>query len=364
MGGGMARALLESDASTEVSGFDMNKASLEQFYKDATAANKAPAKMPSSQKESISAETDCVVLALVNETQCNMVCFGNTNNKDVPPLIDLLAPKSCVILTSTVTATWARKARDLFLAKDVHFVDCPMSGGPARAREGALTMMASGDEASLAKAKPVIDALGSDVHIIAGGAGMGSTVKMVHQLLAGVHICAAAEALSLAAKAGLDVHQMYDIVNGAAGASWMFKNRGERMLEPGDPEVKSALDIFVKDLDIVHAEAKALQSPIPIASSALQQFVSGQSLGLGKKDDSQVVKVYERITGAPVGKDKAATTTTTNGDDKKVLGDEVGQYWMVDGKLEEIMEVGDEPRHNLVLSNEYVRALRGKLRWA
>ena len=168
MGGGMARALLESDASTEVSGFDMNKASLEQFYKDATAANKAPAKMPSSQKESISAETDCVVLALVNETQCNMVCFGNTNNKDVPPLIDLLAPKSCVILTSTVTATWARKARDLFLAKDVHFVDCPMSGGPARAREGALTMMASGDEASLAKAKPVIDALGSDVHIAAG----------------------------------------------------------------------------------------------------------------------------------------------------------------------------------------------------
>ena len=361
MGGGMARALLESSATSKVSGFDMNKTTLGQFYKEASAVQKAPDKMPSSQKESISADTDFVLLALVNEKQCDMVCFG-TGNIDNPPLIDLLAPKSCVILTSTVTATWARKARALFLAKDIHFVDCPMSGGPARAREGALTMMASGDDISLAKAKPLIDAMGSDVHIIQGGAGMGSTVKMVHQLLAGVHICAAAEALSLAAKAGLDVHQMYAIVNGAAGASWMFKNRGERMLEAGDPEVKSALDIFVKDLNIVHGEATALQSPIPIASSALQQFVSGQSLGLGSKDDSMVVRVYEQITKIPVGtaSKTSAESTTTNADNEKVIGDEVGQYWMVDGALEEILEVGDEPRHNMVLSNEYVRALRGK----
>lgn len=180
---------------------------------------------------------------------------------------------------------------------------------------------------------------------------MGSTVKMVHQLLAGVHICAAAEALALAAKAGLDVQQMYNIVNGAAGASWMFQNRGERMLQIDDPEVKSALSIFVKDLDIVHAEAKALQSPIPIASSAFQQFVSGQSLGLGNKDDSQVVKVYERISGARVGCNSISK-------DKK-LGDDVGDLWQFeDGKVEEILEVADESRHNVVLSNDYVRALR------
>lgn len=349
MGGGMARSLMESPATKQVSGFDMNKSLLENFYNESVQAKKAPAQMPTSQKESITAETDFVVLALVNEKQCEAVCFGGD-----AAVLSLLSKGSCVILTSTVTATWARKARKLFLAKEILFVDCPMSGGPARAREGALTMMASGDEASLAKAKPMIDAMGSDVHVIQGGAGMGSTVKMVHQLLAGVHICAAAEALALAAKAGLDVHQMYDIVNGAAGASWMFRNRGERMLEAGDPEVKSALDIFVKDLDIVHAEAKALQSPIPIASSALQQFVSGQSLGLGKKDDSQVVKVYENITGAPVGGDKSTTSK-----DEKVVGTAVGQYWkMEDGTLEKIVEVGDEPRHKVVLNNEYVRALR------
>ncbi|CAB9505569.1 L-threonate dehydrogenase [Seminavis robusta] len=348
MGGGMARALVDSPVTKMVAGFDMNKTHLENFYNDAKAANKAPSQMPNSQKESITAGTDFCILALVNEKQCEAVCFGGDD-----PLINSLAKDSCVILTSTVTATWARKACEKFQAKGIFMMDCPMSGGPARAREGALTMMASGDDASFAKAKDIINALGKEVYCIKGGAGMGSTVKMVHQLLAGVHICAAAEALSLAAKAGLDVHQMYDIVNGAAGASWMFQNRGERMLQAGDPEVKSALDIFVKDLDIVHAEAKALQSPIPIASSALQQFVSGQALGLGKKDDSQVVKVYESITGAPVGGEEPSTRN------EKTIGEAVGEYWEVaDGKLEEIKEVGEEPRHKVVLANEFVRALR------
>ena len=111
----------------------------------------------------------------------------------------------------------------------------------------------------------------------------------------------------MGAKAGLDVDQLYQIVNGAAGASWMFTDRGKRMLEEG-PEVKSALDIFVKDLNIVHEEAKKLASPIPVASASLQQFISGQGLGLGKCDDSQVVKVYEIVTGAKVAETKKSET--------------------------------------------------------
>jgi hypothetical protein len=192
--------------------------------------------------------------------------------------------------------------------------------------------------------------MGRDVFIIQGGAGMGSTVKMVHQLLAGVHIVSAAEALALAAKAGLDVEQMYEIVNGAAGASWMFSDRGKRMISDGD-EVMSALNIFIKDLDIVYSEAKALQSPIPVASAALQQFIIGQGMGLGRKDDSQVIKVYESVTGVPVAKSKSAKS--------KVEGDNVGDVWkMQDGSQEDILEVGAEPRHVTVIHNEYVRALR------
>ena len=113
----------------------------------------------------------------------------------------------------------------------------------------------------------------------------------------------------MAAKAGIDVSQLYDIVNGAAGASWMFTDRGKRMLEE-DPEVKSALAIFVKDLDIVYAEAKKLKCPIPVATAALQQFISSESLGLGKQDDSQVVKVYEQITRVPVARNSDFTNVS------------------------------------------------------
>ena len=118
----------------------------------------------------------------------------------------------------------------------------------------------------------------------------------------------------MAAKAGIDVEQLYHIVNGAAGASWMFKDRGQRMLE-NDPDVNSALAIFVKDLDIVYAEAKRLMCPIPVATAALQQFISGQSLGLGAQDDSQVVKVYENVTKIPVVggvKQQGSATPTTS----------------------------------------------------
>jgi putative dehydrogenase len=294
MGGGMARALLSSPITSSITGYDKSKEAVDIFFEEAKAVNKAPPSPPSTLADAVGEKTGFVILSLVNESQCEQVCFGKGDN-----LVRSLVSGSCVILTSTVSATWARQANEKFKSAGILFVDCPVSGGPARAKAGELTLMASGDANSLEKAGPLLDALAKEVHIIQGGAGAGSTVKCVHQLLAGVHICAAAEALALAAKAGLDVNQMYRIVNGAAGASWMFTDRGQRMISDAG-EVKSALDIFVKDLDIVHAEAKRMQSPIPVASAALQQFISGQSLGLGKLDDSQVVKVYESITGAPI----------------------------------------------------------------
>ncbi len=172
---------------------------------------------------------------------------------------------------------------------------------------------------------------------------------MVHQLLAGVHIVVAAEALALAAKAGVDVQQLYDIVKGAAGSSWMFCDRGKRMIDNKDDKVMSALAIFIKDLDIVYSESKRLQCPTPIASAALQQFISGASMGLERKDDSQVVKVYETISGVPL-----TNKVRSNGLSSKKEGDDVGDLW--DG--EEILEVGSEPRHNLVLTNNYTRVLK------
>ena len=192
--------------------------------------------------------------------------------------------------------------------------------------------------------------MGKEVHIIEGGVGMGSTVKMVHQLLAGVHIVVAAEALALAAKAGLDVAQMYDIVCGAAGTSFMFKDRGARMIEPAD-KIFSALAIFVKDLDIVYSESKRLMMPTPLASAALQQFISGAGLGFSREDDSSVVKVYEALAGVKISESRKT--------EKRKEGNEVGDIWILpDGTEEVIQEVGDESRHHVVISNEYTRVLK------
>lgn len=365
----MARSLLRSEQTTIVSAYDHNTELLNAFHTEAIAANKAKSTTTRSSNPATSLSdavigVDVVVLVLVNESQCNSVCFGDDgliqilgddDDADSSSSQQEQQQQKCVILCSTVSATFARKANAAFRAKSIYFVDCPISGGPVRALSGELTMMSSGDEESLNFAMPLLQAMGTDLHLC-GEAGMGSTVKMVHQLLAGVHICCAAEALSLAAKAGVDVELMYNIVNGAAGASWMFRDRGQRMIAAGDPDVKSALQIFVKDLDIVYAEAKALQSPIPVASAALQQFISGVGLGLGRKDDSQVVKVYEAVTKAPVGTKGSAPAMK-----EQKEGDEVGEFWKLeDGTLEEILEVADEPCHFVALANEYTRVLKVK----
>ena len=155
----------------------------------------------------------------------------------------------------------------------------------------------------------------------------------------------------MAAKAGLDVRQFYEIVQGAAGNSWMFRDRGQRMMEEDKP-VKSALDIMVKDLDIVTKEAKRLGMPVPLSAVALQQFMGGVGMGLGKDDDSSVVKVYEML---------GSTSVSGSAGSSSKEGDDVGDYWVLpDGTKETILEVAEEDRHNVVISNEYTRVLKVK----
>jgi len=370
MGGGMARALLESPVSRTVVGYDTSVKLRDAFFADARSRGKEGGHVepPSTLKRAVTYETDFVVLVLQNETQCERVCFGkgSDDNDDNNNLLRLLPEGCCVILCSTVTSTWARRACQTFADADILFVDSPISGGPVRARDGELTLMASGDSESLGRARPVLEAMSrpDQLHVVKGRAGMGSTAKMVHQALAGIHVAAAAEALALAAKSGLDPKQIYDIVNGAAGYSWMFQDRGKRMIEPpasspsSDADVKSQLQIFVKDLDIVYSEAKRLHAPIPLASAALQQFISGQALGLSRSDDSEIVKVYENVSGVSVA--AAAAATQQQSQKSRLEGDQVGDMWISDdGQISEvIVEVADEPRHRVVLSNEYVRAIR------
>ena len=155
---------------------------------------------------------------------------------------------------------------------------------------GAMTIMASGDPKAFKRAAPALDAVAGKVFRLGDVPGIGSQVKMVNQLLAGVHIAVTAEAMTLGAKIGIDLQQLYEVICDSAGSSWMFENRGAHIVA-GDYTPHSAVDIFVKDLGIVASEAGQAGCRTPLTSAALALFQQASAAGLGREDDSAVAKI-------------------------------------------------------------------------
>jgi uncharacterized protein YgbK (DUF1537 family) len=129
------------------------------------------------------------------------------------------------------------------------------------------------------------------VYRLGDRAGNGSKVKIINQLLAGVHIAAAAEAMALGLREGVDPAQLYDVITHSAGNSWMFENRMAHVLA-GDYTPLSAVDIFVKDLGLVLDTARATKFPLPLASTAHQMFMQASSAGFAREDDAAVIKIF------------------------------------------------------------------------
>ncbi|HSN19623.1 MAG TPA: NAD-binding protein [Usitatibacter sp.] len=132
------------------------------------------------------------------------------------------------------------------------------------------------------------------VYRLGDRAGPGSTVKIVNQLLAGVHIAAAAEAMALGIRAGVEARALYEVITHSAGNSWMFENRMPHVLE-GDYTPLSAVDIFVKDLAIVLDTARERKFPLPLAATAHQMFLQASAAGHGREDDAAVIKIFPGI---------------------------------------------------------------------
>lgn len=232
---------------------------------------------------------DALVILVVNAAQVRQVLFGEDG------VAHLMKPGGAVMVSSTISSADAQEIAAALTALNLNMLDAPVSGGAVKAAQGEMTVMASGSEAAFTRLKPVLDAVASNVYRISDTPGAGSTVKIIHQLLAGVHIAAAAEAMALAARTGIPLDVMYDVVTHAAGNSWMFENRMQHVVD-GDYTPRSAVDIFVKDLGLVADTAKALRFPLPLASTALNMFTSASNAGYGKEDDSAVIKIFSGIT--------------------------------------------------------------------
>jgi len=229
-----------------------------------------------------------VVLAVRNQEQLVSVLFGPEGVAEVLP------PGVVVVITSTVGAD-AISAVDSRLADlGVFLVDAPLSGGPARAGAGDLLIVVGAEPEVLLLARPVLEALASTLTIVGDSPGDGQKLKTVNQLLCGIHIAAAAEALALADALGLDRDKALAALESGAAGSFMLSNRGPRMLQAYDEDgakVLSRLDIFVKDLGIVGKTVRAAGIASPLAAAAEQVFLLAQTQGLGTRDDSAVIRV-------------------------------------------------------------------------
>ena len=227
-----------------------------------------------------------LVLMVANAAQANDVLFGEGG------VAGALPEGAAVVVMSTIGPEAVREIDQELAGRGLRTLDAPVSGGVARAERGDLLIMAGGPRDLFEELRPVLEAMGSSVVHCGPRVGDGQAVKLVNQLLCGVHIAAAAEALAYAESLGLDPRFVFETIRHGAANSFMLEDRGERMLEEEYVPPKSALDIFVKDMGLVGKAAEERGFEAPLAAAALEMYLAGRDAGLGAEDDSGVIRVF------------------------------------------------------------------------
>jgi len=284
MGLPMARRLI--GASHDVTAYDPVPALQEAF---AAAGGRA-----ASTAADASVGAELLFVTVATPEQATSALFGADGAATALP------PGATVIVMSTIGPPAVRNLAERLSPAGVDVLDAPMSGGVARAERGDLVVMVGGPHERFERCRPLLDQLGTTVAYVGENVGDGQALKLVNQLLAGVHIAAAAEALGLAAALGLDPRAAWEVVRHGAAGSFMLSDRGARMLNAEFEPVRSALDIFVKDMGLVVSAAKSRKLPTPLAAAAEQLYLAGAAEGLGRRDDSSLVTLYERWSGKTV----------------------------------------------------------------
>ena len=294
MGNGMAQSLRRAGYSVHV--FDVRA--------DAATAFAAEGGTACTSQAELGAACEVVFSVVVNAEQTESVLFGTSNASGSTGVAASMKPGSLFAMCSTVAPALAVDFEKRVTAKGLLFLDSPISGGAARAASGEMTMMTAGPEAAYDKCEAMLNAMAAKVYKLGSAAPAGTTVKMINQLLAGVHIAAAAEAMALGIKAGADPAMLYEVISNSAGSSWMFQNRVPHILA-GDYTPLSAVNIFIKDLGIVLDSAKKLPFPLPLTSSAHQMYLAAAAHGHGLEDDAAVIKMFAALTGIALPEKKA-----------------------------------------------------------
>jgi 3-hydroxyisobutyrate dehydrogenase len=285
MGMGAARSLVRAGLTTFAC--DVRREALDAF----AAAGGTPCATPAE----LGAKAGVVLVFVVNAEQSDEVLFGANGAAAA------MAPGGVVVMNITAAPDYAERLGARLAERGILMLDAPVSGGAARAQAGEMTIMASGPPAAFAACEAVLAAIATKVYRLGDRPGQGSKIKMINQLLAGVHIAAMAEAMALGIRAGCDPDTVYEVISNSAGGSWMFQNRAPHILA-GDYTPLSAVNIFVKDLGIVLDSARKLTFPLPLTAAAHQMFLATSAHGHGGEDDAAVIKMFQALTGIELPK--------------------------------------------------------------
>lgn len=275
IGAPMARALAGS--GLPVTAYDLFPAAREAIAEVAATTETA--------REAVRG-ADVVAVMVATPDQLDAVLFGEEDG-----IARELADGTILLIMSTVGPAALDATAARLEGTGVRIVDAPVSGGAARAADGDLLLMVGGAEADVAAARPVLDVLASNAPVVGPRPGDGQRFKIVNQLLCGVHIAAAGEALALADSMGLDLRQVHEVLGTGAAASFMFADRSARMVDGAYDDVRSALTIFVKDMGLVAEAADEVGQQVPLATAAQQLYQRGSELGWDRRDDSIVHEV-------------------------------------------------------------------------
>lgn len=280
MGSGVAKSLLAKKFETHV--YDVRPETVKALVAQGAKAAATPA--------ALGAACGVVVVLVVNAEQTEKVLFGEQGAAAA------MKAGAVVVSSATLAPDVAEQLGARLERMGLLMLDAPVSGGAAKAAAGEMTIMASGAPEAFARCEKVLDAIAARVYRLGDRPGPGSKVKMINQLLAGVHIAAACEAMALGMRAGADPKTLYEVISNSAGSSWMFQNRVPHILA-GDYTPLSAVNIFVKDLGIVLDTAKKFAFPLPLTAAAHQLYLAAAAQGHGLEDDASVVKVYAALAG-------------------------------------------------------------------